>query len=92
MMSLYRLHSGVERNPVYSAQTFLPPFKRLGTRLCITLGYSSLVPRPPPAFFEFMKKSSPLFILQAIKAGDKTGDEARVMAMSIIPDFITTFG
>ena len=30
----------------------------------------SLVPRPPPAFFEFMK------ILQAIKAGDKAGDEA----------------
>ena len=27
----------------------------------------SLVPRPPPAFFE----------LQAIKAGDKAGDEAR---------------
>ena len=54
--------------------------------------HSPDIPRPPPAFFEFMKKSSPLFILQAIKAGDKAGDEARVMAMSIIPDFITTFG
>ena len=36
----------------------------------LVTGYVSLVPRPPPAFFEFMK------ILQAIKAGDKAGDEA----------------
>ena len=33
--------------------------------VCVT---PSLVPRPPPAFFDF--------ILQMIKAGDKAGDEA----------------
>ena len=35
---------------------------------------ASLVSRPPPAFFEFMKKNG-----QTIKAGDKAGDEASVL-------------
>ena len=46
----------------------VPRTERTGTHTT-----ASLVPRPPPATFEFMKKSKEL---QAIKAGDKAGDEA----------------
>ena len=39
----------------------------------------SLVPRPPPAFFDYMKKSG-----QAIKAGDKAGDEVTFIVPIIL--------
>ena len=60
-------------------------FKSTGLHLCpppltsslfaLTRSYNSLIPRL--ISFEFMKKSGELFILHAIKAGDKAGGEAK---------------